>query len=121
MKAQRAALRKRQLSRKRVEYERRRAKSCERGPAAPSAPAAGHSERSKVKPHRGVRTAIRGCLAKGLVEASADVPSLLSAPQRGRKPSVARVLAYTRSSSADAELNCCSQEYLDWFRRSTDI
>jgi len=124
LKLRRAASRAQSLRKKRLEYER----TCEaRSQTRPrSVAAASRSEHAKAKPHRIARTATRTCLAKGLLEATVDMPTIVSmertASLRWKKPSVAPMINYRRSEAltgaADNESWCCSQDYLDLCRRS---
>jgi len=54
-----------------------------------------------AKPHRGARAAVRTCLAKGIVEAQEDMPSIVCISSKGkgarRKPAIAHVVNPTKA------------------------
>eukprot|EP00445_Apocalathium_hangoei_P049532 CAMPEP_0204035086 /NCGR_PEP_ID=MMETSP0360-20130528/74973_1 /ASSEMBLY_ACC=CAM_ASM_000342 /TAXON_ID=268821 /ORGANISM="Scrippsiella Hangoei, Strain SHTV-5" /LENGTH=105 /DNA_ID=CAMNT_0050980029 /DNA_START=111 /DNA_END=425 /DNA_ORIENTATION=+ len=88
-KMRRAASRARDIHTKREEYAC--AHSAPRARSTTASPVA-----DRMKPHRLARAAARGLVAKNLVEAGSDMPSIISTKGRSgsagwRKPSVGRV------------------------------
>lgn len=97
-KLHRAEARNRDLVTKRRQFERARSAPRMRSVAAPAA--------DRAKPHRSVRTAARALIARGAVEAQADIPALVSVggrpafAQSQKKPSAAHMMVGSPKDSA---------------------